>query len=318
MGFFDFFKKNAKKENQPIKTRHKSFWSSLNRLFLSKPSLDDALLDEIEELLITTDMGLETAEKLIKKLKKHTTKVFNAEQAVRILKKEIHDLLQKPEQKVPKSAWPQPAKPHIILVVGVNGVGKTTTIGKLTYLLQQEGKTVMIGAADTFRAAAIDQLTIWGKRMQVPVISHGMGKDPGSVAYDAVEQAMAQKLDMLLIDTAGRLHNKVNLMKELGKVKRVIGKKLPEAPHEILLVLDGSTGHNAWQQALIFHEVLHVNSLAITKLDGVAKGGTIIGISDALNIPVRYIGLGEKVTDLQRFDATRFVEELFSKEAAVS
>lgn len=277
---------------------------------MGRPKLDKDLLEEIEELLITTDMGVETADKLIKKLKEEVDKV-DFEGAVSILKHEIKMLLRVEERfSVDVSVA---RKPYVVLVIGVNGVGKTTTIAKLGYLFQQEGKRVMLCAGDTFRAA-VEQLLVWGERLGVSVVSHGMHKDPGSVVYDAVDKALLQDMDVLLVDTAGRLHNKVGLMNELAKVKRVIGKRLSGAPQEVLLVLDGSTGQNAWQQARLFDKDLGITGLVVTKLDGVAKGGVLIGLASELGIPIKYVGLGEQVGDLVYFDGHDFVEGLFVRE----
>ena len=300
-----------KKKN---KSKKKSFWGRLKGIFSSRPKLDSDLIDELEELLITTDMGVKTVDKLIRKLEK-SRKNLNLEKAVAILKEEIVALLtidKKLEEHFQEFEVATPDfVPHIILMVGVNGAGKTTTIGKLAHQLASEGKKVMIGAADTFRAAAVEQLKVWGERINVPVISQGMNTPPSAVVFDAVDQAIKERCDVLLIDTAGRLHNKEGLMNELGKIKRIIRKKCPAAPQEILLVLDGSTGQNAWQQAMIFHEVLHVTGLIITKLDGTAKGGVVVGISEELEIPVKHIGIGEKVDDLIPFDPHSFVDHFF-------
>ena len=301
------------KPTAPKKKQKRSFFASIKRLFLGRPTLDDELLDELEELLITRDMGVKTANKLIKKIKKEG-RTLNLDKAVAILKKETIALLDVPTPSSSATAdTPPPQKPYVVLVIGVNGVGKTTTIGKLAYLFQQEKKKVMMCAGDTFRAAAVEQIKIWGERLNVPVVSHGMHKDPGAVVFDAVEKAITQEVDVLLVDTAGRLHNKVGLMNELAKIKRVIGKKLPGAPQEILLVVDGSTGQNAWQQAKMFNEKLSLNSLAVTKLDGVGKGGVLIGLSSEIGIPIKYIGLGEKMTDIVYFNAHDFVEQLFAR-----
>ena len=349
MGFFDFFRRSSKKKKKkettvpttpapittpkataspapkpttppapPIKKPKVSFFGRLKRLFVGKPRLNNDLLEEVEELLVSTDMGMETVDKLIEELKSYAGQQLDIAQAVAILKAYIIKLLQavnhQPQDEAaepPPTETPIAKKPHVILVVGVNGVGKTTTIGKLASHFSREKKKVMICAADTFRAAAITQLKIWGERVGVPVISKGMHKDPGAVAYDAITHAMADNIDILLVDTAGRLHNKVGLMNELAKVKRVISKKMPSAPQEVLLVVDGSTGQNAWQQARIFHEALHVTGLIVTKLDGVAKGGVVVGITETLGIPIHYIGLGEQLEDLQPFDPKSFAEILF-------
>jgi fused signal recognition particle receptor len=296
------------------KSQKKSFWGRLKGIFSSRSKIDSNLIDELEELLITTDMGAKTVDKLIKKLEK-SRHSLNLEKAVAILKEEIVALLvidNKLEEHFEEFEVATPDfVPHIILMVGVNGAGKTTTIGKLAHQLASEGKKVIIGAADTFRAAAVEQLKVWGERINVPVISQDMNTRPSAVVFDAVDQAIKERCDVLLIDTAGRLHNKEGLMNELGKIKRIIRKKCPAAPQEILLVLDGSTGQNAWQQAMIFHEVLHVTGLIITKLDGTAKGGVVVGISEELRIPVKHIGVGEKVDDLIPFDPHAFVEHFF-------
>ena len=354
MGFFDFFRRSSKKKKKkeatistapetvaspkpaaslaappkprpasPIKKPKVSFFGRLKRLFAGKPRLNNDLLEEVEELLVSTDMGMDTVDKLLKELKTYAGQPLDIAQAVAILKAYIIKLLQAINAQPQSSATdatsptdpPIAQRPHVILMVGVNGVGKTTTIGKLASRFLKEGKKVMIGAADTFRAAAITQLQVWGERVGVPVISKGMHKDPGAVAYDAVTSAIAEDIDVLIVDTAGRLHNKVGLMNELAKVKRVIAKKMPSAPQEILLVVDGSTGQNAWQQARIFHEALQVTGLIVTKLDGVAKGGVVIGITETLGIPIRYIGLGEQLEDLQPFDPEAFTDILFKDTA---
>ena len=319
MGFFDLFKRKKKKKQKSTKPTTQpalssssfSLWKPFKRLFSGKKSLDSNLLDKIETLLVTADIDLETAEKLVKSLKKKADQGVDVDKAIAILQKETLSMLKAVHTTEDPAITS--GEPYVILVVGVNGVGKTTTIGKLAYLYTQEGKEVAIGAGDTFRAAAVDQIKVWGERLQVPVISQGMHKAPAAVAYDAVEQAIAQHKDILIIDTAGRLHNREGLMQELAKVKRAIQKKLPNAPHEVLLVLDGSTGQNAWQQAKLFNEALGVTSLAVTKLDGVAKGGVVVGIAANLGIPIRYIGLGERAEDLQRFDAQRFTDHLFGQ-----
>lgn len=313
MGLFDFFTRRATKKKSKVASKSKSFslFGSLKRLFIGKPKVDAGLLEAIEEVLITADMGLDTADDMIKMLKKRCEGGLDLAKAIAILKEHTVKLLTVPETEVTATPEADEAPLYVVLVVGVNGVGKTTTIGKLAFIASQEGKEVMIGAADTFRAAAIEQLQLWGERIKVPVFSQGMHKDPGAVAYSAVEAAMAAGKDLLLVDTAGRLHNKVGLMNELAKVKRVIKKKIAQAPQEVLLVIDGSTGENAWQQARLFHETLGVTGIIVTKLDGMAKGGAVIGITKALAIPIRYIGVGEKMEDLHPFDPAAFAEQLF-------
>ncbi|RYZ83419.1 MAG: signal recognition particle-docking protein FtsY, partial [Proteobacteria bacterium] len=278
--------------------------------------VDESVLDEIENILINSDVGVQTTIKIIQRLEKRVArdKYVSTSELDKLLREEIAELLEENNAQVAgKLILPNTHRPHVIMVVGVNGVGKTTTIGKLASQFHGMGKKVVLGAADTFRAAAVDQLKIWGARVGVPVIEHGMNADPASVAYDAVKKGVELDADVIIIDTAGRLHTKVNLMNELGKIKRVMQKVIPEAPHEILLVLDGSTGQNAVIQATEFTKVNEVNALAITKLDGTAKGGVVIGISDQFKIPVKYIGVGEKITDLQLFNKHEFVESLFKK-----
>ena len=282
-----------------------------------KSTVDEAVLDDLESLLVHADVGIDTTVKVIDRIEKRVArdKYVTTGELDRILREEIVALLE--DNNTGSAAIldraDSPGQPFVIMVVGVNGVGKTTTIGKLAHRFHAAGKKVVLGAADTFRAAAVDQLIVWGGRVGVPVISHGMNTDPASVAYDAVKQGVELGADVVIIDTAGRLHNKVNLMNELSKIKRVMQKVLPDAPHEVLLVLDGSTGQNAFLQAKEFTRATEVSALAITKLDGTAKGGVVIGISDQFNIPVRYIGVGEKMTDLQLFDRTTYVNSLFKK-----
>jgi fused signal recognition particle receptor len=273
-------------------------------------------LDELEEVLIGSDLGVETTVKVIQRIEERVArdKYLNASELDSILREEIALLLEENNtQDLLDFDLPAEKKPYVILVVGVNGVGKTTTIGKLAHLFKNAGKSVVLGAADTFRAAAVDQLILWGDRVGVPVVSHGMNTDPASVAFDTMKQGVDTQADLVIIDTAGRLHTKVNLMNELTKIKRVMQKFIPDAPHEILLVLDGSTGQNAFMQAKEFTKATEVSALAITKLDGTAKGGVVIGISDQFKIPVKYIGVGEKMTDLQLFNRTEFVDSLFKK-----
>ena len=287
----------------------------ISRAVIGKTTVDDEVLDNLEEALISSDVGVTTTLRIIERLQARVRrdKFMNTSELNRILREEIADMLG--EDKTGPASVNSPEalpKPYVIMVVGVNGVGKTTTIGKLAFLFKKENKRVLLGAADTFRAAAVDQLTIWAERVGVPIIKQGMGSDPASVAFDTVTSAKTNNVDVVIIDTAGRLHNKGNLMNELSKIKRVIQKVIPEAPHQVLLVLDGSTGQNAFEQAKQFTGATQVNALAITKLDGTAKGGVVIGISDQFNIPVSYIGIGEKLEDLQVFNRTEFVETLFS------
>lgn len=322
MGIFDFFKKKEEPQikeeeialDKGLEKTKEGLIGKINRAVLGKSKVDDSVLDELEEILLTSDVGVATTLKIIRRIEERVEKdkYSNAQELNTILKEEIANLLEENKSTDLESAFKEPSvKPYVLLVVGVNGVGKTTTIGKLAAQFHQNGLKVILGAADTFRAAAVDQLKLWGERVGVPVVDHGMNADPASVAFDAVKTAVDQKADIVIIDTAGRLHTKVNLMNELGKIKRVIQKFIPEAPHEVLLVLDGSTGQNAFIQAQEFIKVTEVNSLAITKLDGTAKGGVVIGISDQFKIPVKYIGVGEKVSDLQVFNKTTFVDKIF-------
>lgn len=325
MGIFDFFSKSKKETLDPVqketldqgleKTKQ-TFFSKITRLLVGKSRVDQDVLDELEEILITADVGVETTLKIIERIEARVSKdrVINSEELNQILRDEIIALLEENaanfEGKL-KVDKPADGNPYVLMVVGVNGVGKTTTIGKLAYQMKQAGLKVVLGASDTFRAAAVDQLIIWADRVGVPIVQQGMGADPASVAFDALQSAKAQGADVVIIDTAGRLHNKINLMQELTKIKRVMDKVVPNAPHEILLVLDGSTGQNAYEQAKQFAQATDINALAVTKLDGTAKGGVIIGISDQMKIPVKYIGVGEKMEDLQLFDRKAFVESLF-------
>ena len=291
-----------------------SFFGKLTRAIAGKSKVDEEVLDQLEEILITSDVGTDTTIDIIRRIEERVArdKYVGTDELHRILKEEIGALLtQSGNDDTEGFVIPNDHKPYVIMVVGVNGVGKTTTIGKLAYQFKKAGLKVVLGAADTFRAAAVEQLVIWGERVGVPVIKQQMGSDPASVAYDTVSSAKAQGADVVLIDTAGRLHNKVGLMNELTKIKKVMQKVVPDAPDEILLVLDGSTGQNAYEQAKQFIKATDVTSLAITKLDGTAKGGVVIGISHQLKVPVKYIGLGEKMTDLQPFNRTEFVESLF-------
>lgn len=315
MAFFGLFKKEKKETlDQGLSKTKENVFSKLTRAVAGKSKVDDEVLDNLEEVLVTSDVGVETTLRIIQRIEERVNrdKYLNASELNTILREEIAALLSEnnDSQTIDFDAK-LPATPYVIMVVGVNGVGKTTTIGKLAYQFKQAGKKVYLGAADTFRAAAVEQLMIWGERVGVPVIKQNMGSDPASVAYDTLASAKANNADVVIIDTAGRLHNKINLMNELSKIKNVMKKVLPDAPHEILLVLDGSTGQNAYEQAKQFTLATEVNALAVTKLDGTAKGGVVIGISDQFKIPVKYIGLGEKMTDLQVFDKEEFVKSLF-------
>ncbi|MDQ3072386.1 MAG: signal recognition particle-docking protein FtsY [Bacteroidota bacterium] len=329
MGVFDFFKKNkedavaipGKAEEQlqgagleeGLEKTKSSFFGKLGRALAGKSTVDAAFLDELEEALVAADVGVQTTVKIIERLEKRVArdKYLNAGELNRVLQEEIISLMEESGQKQAASFSEAPAKPYVIMVVGVNGVGKTTTIGKLAYQFKKHGLSVLLGAADTFRAAAVDQLGIWAERVDVPIISRGMNADPAAVAYDTVQAAQARGIDIAVIDTAGRLHNKIGLMNELTKIRNVIGKIVPGAPHEVLLVLDASTGQNAIEQAKQFTAATEVNALALTKLDGTAKGGVVIGIVDQFNIPVKYIGVGEKMENLLPFDKTSFVKALF-------
>lgn len=312
MGIFSFFSKKEKKEvlDAGLEKTKASVFSKLTRAIAGKSKVDDEVLDNLEEVLISSDVGVDTTLEIIGRIQERVArdKYVSTSELGRILRQEVAALLASHETAPGATGAP---KPYVIMVVGVNGVGKTTTIGKLAYLFTQAGKKVYLGAADTFRAAAVEQLCIWGERVGVPVVKQQMGSDPASVAFDTLNSAVAGGADVVLIDTAGRLHNKVGLMNELTKIKKVMQKVVPEAPHEVLLVLDGSTGQNAFEQAKQFTRATEVTALAITKLDGTAKGGVVIGISNQLKVPVKYIGLGEKMTDLQPFDSREFVDSLF-------
>ena len=318
MGFFDFFSKKKNKEtlDAGLEKTKESFFGKLARAVAGKSKVDDEVLDNLEEILITSDVGADTTVEIIQRIEERVArdKYVGTSELQNILREEISALLTTcGNDDETGFDLPEDKKPYVIMVVGVNGVGKTTTIGKLAYQFKEAGKKVVLGAADTFRAAAVEQLCIWGERVGVPVIKHKMGTDPASVAFDAVSSAKAQDADVVIIDTAGRLHNNVGLMNQLTKIKNVMQKVVPGAPHEILLVLDGSTGQNAFEQAKQFVSATEVNALAITKLDGTAKGGVVIGISDQFQIPVRYIGLGEGIEDLQVFHKEEFVKSLFGK-----
>ncbi len=315
MALFGIFSKEKKESlNRGLEKSKDSFLSKFSRTVIGKSKVDDEVLDDLEEVLISSDVGVQTTVKIIDRIEQRVArdKFLNADELNKILREEIAGLLSESNTSdYDDFQLPVNTKPYVILVVGVNGVGKTTTIGKLAHNFKNTGKQVVLGAADTFRAAAVDQLILWGQRVGVPVISHGMNTDPASVAFDAVKQGVDSQADVVIIDTAGRLHTKVNLMNELSKIKKVIQKFIPEAPHEVLLVLDGSTGQNAFIQAQEFTKATDVSSLAITKLDGTAKGGVVIGISDQFKIPVKYIGVGEKVGDLQVFNKMEFVDSFF-------
>ena len=317
MGLFSFFKKDKEAKddlNKGLEKTRASVFERISKAIIGKSTVDDEVLDNLEEILVTSDVGVDTTLKIIDRIQKRVArdKYVGTSELNAILKEEIASLLQENNSGDGSSFdLPEDKKPYVIMVVGVNGVGKTTTIGKLAYNFKMAGKKVMLGASDTFRAAAVDQLKIWADRVDVPIVSQGMGADPASVAFDTVKSAVAQGTDVVLIDTAGRLHNKVGLMNELSKIKKVCQKVIPDAPHEVLLVLDASTGQNAIEQARQFIAATEVNALALTKLDGTAKGGVVIGISDQFKIPVKYIGVGEKMENLQIFDRKEFVDSLF-------
>jgi fused signal recognition particle receptor len=317
MGIFSFLSKDKKQSlDKGLEKTKQSLLSRITRSVVGKSTVDDEVLDELEEILITSDVGVETTLKIIQRIQDRIArdKYLSSSELNAILKDEIVSLLgeNNTADSVDFALPEQVEKPYVIMVVGVNGVGKTTTIGKLANQFKKSGKNVVLGAADTFRAAAVDQLIIWSQRVGVPIVQQGMGADPASVAYDTVQSGKAQKADVVIIDTAGRLHNKVNLMNELTKIKKVMSKVIPDAPHEVLLVLDGSTGQNAYEQARQFSLATEITALAITKLDGTAKGGVVIGISDQMKIPVKYIGVGEGLDDLQVFNKTEFVDSLFN------
>lgn len=317
MGLFDFFTREKKEAlDKGLEKTKESIFSKLGRALVGKSTIDDEILDNLEEVLITSDVGVETTLKIIERIQARVArdKFLNTEEFDTLLREEIILLLaENKSTDIEDFSLPKLSTPYVIMVVGVNGAGKTTTIGKLAAQYHHAGKKVVLGAGDTFRAAAVDQLKLWGERIGVPVIDHGMNTDPSAVAFDAVKTAVEMKADVVIIDTAGRLHTKVNLMNELTKIKRVIQKFIPEAPHDVMLVLDGSTGQNAFIQAQEFTKATEVTSLAITKLDGTAKGGVVIGISDQFKIPVKYIGVGEKIDDLQIFNKSEFVDSLFKK-----
>ncbi|OFQ25362.1 signal recognition particle-docking protein FtsY [Prevotella sp. HMSC073D09] len=317
MGIFGFFNKSKKETlDKGLEKTKQSVFSKLTRAIAGKSKVDDEVLDDLEEILITSDVGVDTTLKIIERIETRVArdKYVSTSELNNILKEEITALLSENNTQ-DNDSWelPDTGNPYVILVVGVNGVGKTTTIGKLAHQFKQAGKKVYLGAADTFRAAAVEQICIWGERVGVPVVKQQMGSDPASVAFDTLSSAKANGADVVIIDTAGRLHNKVGLMNELKKIKEVMKKVLPDAPNEVLLVLDGSTGQNAFEQAKQFSAVTNITALAITKLDGTAKGGVVIGISDQLKVPVKYIGLGEGMEDLQLFNRQHFVDSLFNE-----
>lgn len=313
--FKNIFKKEEKESlDKGLEKSSKSFFEKVSKAVVGKSVVDEEVLDDLEEVLIASDVGAATTIKIISRIEERVArdKYVGTEELDKILREEISGLLLENPSHL-QGNIDTSKKPYVIMVVGVNGVGKTTTIGKLAHQFKTEGKSVILGAADTFRAAAVDQLVVWSERVGVPIVKQGMGSDPASVAFDTVQSAVSQQADVVIIDTAGRLHNKVNLMNELSKIKRVMQKVVPDAPHEILLVLDGSTGQNAFEQAKQFTAATEVNALAVTKLDGTAKGGVVIGISDQFQIPVKYIGVGEKMTDLQLFNGTEFVDSFFKR-----
>jgi len=316
MGLFSFFNKEKKEVlDKGLEKTRTSVFSRISKAIIGKSKVDDEVLDNLEEILVTSDVGVETTLKIITRIQERVSrdKFLGTSELNGILREEIAALLSEHESgDFDGFDFPKRETPYVIMVVGVNGVGKTTTIGKLAYNFNKAGKKVLLGAADTFRAAAIEQLSIWADRAGVEIVKQDMGSDPAAVAYDTLKSAISRGSDVVIIDTAGRLHNKLNLMNELGKIRKVMQKVIPDAPHEVLLVLDASTGQNAIEQAKQFTAVTDVTALALTKLDGTAKGGVVIGISDQFKIPVRYIGLGEKIDDLQPFDRNEFVDSLFS------
>lgn len=316
MSIFKIFSKDKKEVlDEGLSKTKESLFGKISRAVVGKSKVDDAVLDDLEEILITSDVGVDTTLKIIRRIEDRVAKdkYLGTAELNQILKEEIAELLEENNtEDYVDFSLPKDKKPYVVMVVGVNGVGKTTTIGKLAYQFKKQGKNVILGASDTFRAAAVEQLTIWSERVGVPIVSQGMNADPASVAYDSLQSALAKNADVVLIDTAGRLHNKVNLMNELTKIKKVMQKVIPDAPHEVLLVLDGSTGQNAFEQAKQFTAATNVSALALTKLDGTAKGGVVIGISDQFKIPVKYIGVGEGMEHLQVFNRKEFVDSLFN------
>ena len=315
MGIFSFFSKDKKEKlDQGLEKTKSSLFDKISKALVGKSTIDDDFLDQLEEILVTSDVGIETTLKIIDRLQKRVAadKYINSSELNKLLKDEIAKLFDESGLYENDFESEKSTKPYVIMVVGVNGVGKTTTIGKLAHQFKSTGKNVVLGAGDTFRAAAVQQLKIWGERNGVHVVEHGMNTDPASVAFDALKYATENNSDIVIIDTAGRLHNRVDLMNELGKIKRVMSKIIPDAPHEVLLVLDASTGQNAFEQAKQFTAATEVNALALTKLDGTAKGGVVIGIADLFKIPVKYIGVGEGIEDLQLFNKHEFVDSLFN------
>ena len=316
MGLFSFFTKDNKENlDKGLEKTKETVFTKLSKAIIGKSTVDDEVLDNLEEILVTSDVGVDTTLKIIDRIQNRVAreKYVGTSELNRLLKEEIASLLEENDNSALTGFdFPKRSEPYVIMVVGVNGVGKTTTIGKLAHQYKAAGKTVLLGAADTFRAAAIEQLSIWAERADVPIVKQVMGSDPASVAFDAIRSAQSRGIDVVIIDTAGRLHNKIGLMNELSKIRNVMQKVVADAPHEVLLVLDASTGQNAIEQARQFTAVTEVNALALTKLDGTAKGGVVIGISDQFRIPVKYIGIGEKIEDLQLFDKSEFVDSLFN------
>ncbi len=314
MGLFDMFSKGKEEKlDKGLSKTRTNLFSRMSKAVAGRSTVDASVLDDLEEVLISSDVGVATTIKIIERIEERVAKdkYLGTDELNRILREEVKALLFENDSNTISGILEAETRPYVIMVVGVNGVGKTTTIGKLAHRFKESGKKVVMGAADTFRAAAVDQLTIWSERAGVPIVSQGMGADPASVAYETLAYAKANEMDVAIIDTAGRLHNKVNLMNELAKIKRVMQKVIPGTPHEVLLILDGSTGQNAFEQAKQFTSVTEVNALAITKLDGTAKGGVVLGVSDQLSVPVKYIGVGEAIDDLQVFDREAFVDTLF-------
>jgi fused signal recognition particle receptor len=319
MGLFNklFGKKEKESLDEGLQKTKVGFFEKVTKAIAGKSTVDEEVLDDLEDALVSADVGIDTTIEIINRIEARVAKdkYINTSELNKLLQNEIQNILtDSPEDSYKEFSLPEDKKPYVMLVVGVNGVGKTTTIGKLAYNYKKAGKSVLLGAADTFRAAAVDQLTIWSERVNVPIVKQPMGSDPAAVAYDAVQSAVARKTDIVIIDTAGRLHNKLHLMEELSKIKRVIQKTIPDAPHEVLLVLDGSTGQNALEQAKHFTAATDVTSIAITKLDGTAKGGVVLAIANQFKIPVKYIGVGEKMNDLLIFDKHEFVDSLFNLE----
>lgn len=317
MGFFSIFSKDKKEVlDQGLDKTKQNFFSKISKVIAGKSKIDDDVLDNLEEILLSADVGVTTTLRIIEKIQERVSKdkYLGTAELNQLLREEIASLLEENNTgDFNEFSIPTQDEPYVIMVVGVNGVGKTTTIGKLAHQFKKQGKSVILGASDTFRAAAVDQLKIWAKRVDVPIVEQGMNADPASVAFDTLQSAKAKNMDVVIIDTAGRLHNKINLMNELTKIKNVMQKVIPSAPHEILLVLDGSTGQNAYEQAKQFSLATEINALAITKLDGTAKGGVVIGISDQFKIPVKYIGVGEGMEHLQVFNKQEFVDSLFKE-----